>query len=110
MLTEISQFYKTCSEPVRLRILNILLNNQQVCVCDLVTTLDLQQSMISRHLTYLKNANIVTVSRSGTWRFYEINSKLSTDKQDVLTILKVQLLQDEQCCADINQFKTSCCD
>lgn len=110
MLTEISQFYKTCSEPVRLRILNILLNNQQVCVCDLVSTLALQQSMISRHLTYLKNANIVTVSRSGTWRYYELNKALSDEKLDVLSILKVQLMQDEQCCSDINQFKTSCCD
>lgn len=110
MLTEISQFYKTCSEPVRLRILNILLNNQQVCVCDLVSTLALQQSMISRHLTYLKNANIVTVSRSGTWRYYELNKTLSADKLDVLNILKIQLMQDKQCCSDINQFKTSCCD
>jgi len=110
MLTEISQFYKTCSEPVRLRILNILLNNQQVCVCDLVSTLTLQQSMISRHLTYLKNANVVTVSRSGTWRYYEINTELSDDKLAVLNLLKTQLANEEQCCADINQFKTSCCD
>ena len=110
MLSEISRFYKTCSEPVRLRILNILLNNQQVCVCDLVTTLDLQQSMISRHLTYLKNADVVIVSRSGTWRYYEINPKLAADKLAVLNILKTQLLQDAQCCEDINQFKTSCCD
>jgi len=110
MLTEISQFYKTCSEPVRLRILNILLNNQKVCVCDLVTTLALQQSMVSRHLTYLKNADIVTVSRSGTWRYYELNTELSADKLAVLKILKTQLMNNEQCCADINQFKTSCCD
>ena len=87
-----------------------MLNNQQVCVCDLVTALELQQSMISRHLTYLKNADVVTVSRSGTWRYYEINPKFSADKLAVLNILKTQLLQDEQCCADINQFKTSCCD
>lgn len=110
MLTEISQFYKTCSEPVRLRILNILLNNQKVCVCDLVTTLALQQSMVSRHLTYLKNADIVTVSQSGTWRYYELNTELSADKLAVLKILKTQLMNHEQCCADINQFKTSCCD
>ncbi|SFC75257.1 ArsR/SmtB family transcription factor [Pseudoalteromonas denitrificans] len=110
MLEKISQFYKTCSEPVRLRILNILLNNQKVCVCDLVSSLALQQSMISRHLTYLKNAEVVTVSRSGTWRYYEINNQLPADKLAVLDILKKQLVNDELCCADINQFKISCCE
>lgn len=77
-LDNLSQFFKALSEPVRLRIFNLLLQREALCVCDLVTVLSLGQSTVSRHLAYLKNAGIVSAYRDGTWMNYKlINNNLN---------------------------------
>lgn len=64
--------FKAFSEPVRLRILYLLLERKEVCVCDLVESLDLTQSVVSRHLAYLKNNNLIEARRVGTWIHYKV--------------------------------------
>lgn len=64
--------FKAFSEPVRLRILYLLLEREEVCVCDLVESLELTQSVVSRHLAYLKNNNLIEARRNGTWVHYKI--------------------------------------
>lgn len=64
--------FKALSEPVRLRILYLLLEREEVCVCDLVKSLELTQSVVSRHLAYLKNNDLIEARRDGTWVHYKI--------------------------------------
>jgi len=64
--------FKALSEPVRLRILYLLLEREEVCVCDLVESLELTQSVVSRHLAYLKNNDLIEARRDGTWVHYKI--------------------------------------
>lgn len=71
-LNDLSQLFKALSEPVRLRIVNLLLQRDSLCVCDLVEVLQVGQSTVSRHLAYLKNAGMVTSYREGTWMNYKI--------------------------------------
>ncbi len=71
-LDRTAQIFKALSEPLRLRILHLLLLRDSLCVCDLVTVLEQGQSTISRHLTYLKNAGLVKSWREGTWMHYEL--------------------------------------
>lgn len=66
--------FKAFSEPVRLRILYLLLEREEICVCDLVESLELTQSVVSRHLAYLKNNNLIEARRAGTWVYYKIKS------------------------------------
>lgn len=68
----LSSQFKAFSEPVRLRILYLLLERDEVCVCDLVESLNLKQSVVSRHLAYLKNNNLIEARREGTWVHYRI--------------------------------------
>lgn len=77
-LDQTSQFFKALSEPLRLRILHLLMLRPSLCVCDLVAILAQGQSTISRHLTYLKNAELVTSWREGTWMHYQLNRKLQS--------------------------------
>ena len=65
---------KAFSEPVRLRILYLLLENDEICVCDLVIALNLSQSVVSRHLAYLKNNHLIESKRVGTWMHYRIKT------------------------------------
>ncbi|OUS13147.1 hypothetical protein A9Q89_03920 [Gammaproteobacteria bacterium 53_120_T64] len=65
-------FFKCLSEPVRLRILFLLLDKGELCVCDIVDSLGLSQSVVSRHLAYLRNNNLLSTRREGMWIYYQI--------------------------------------
>ena len=71
-LDTLAQPFKALSEPVRLSIIHLLMQRDSLCVCDLVSVLELNQSTVSRHLSYLKNAGIVTSWREGTWMHYAL--------------------------------------
>ena len=68
----LAALFKTLSEPVRLRITHLLLERGELCVCDLVETLGLSQSVVSRHLAYLRNNGLVSTRREGVWVYYRI--------------------------------------
>jgi len=68
----LAALFKTLSEPVRVRITYLLLEKGELCVCDLVDTLEISQSVVSRHLAYLRNNNLVTTRRKGVWVYYRI--------------------------------------
>lgn len=59
------------ADKTRLRLLN-LMRRQEVCVCFLTEVLNESQPKISRHLAYLRNANLVTARRDGKWIYYRI--------------------------------------
>ncbi len=73
MRTEtLAALFKTLSEPVRLRVVYLLLEEGELCVCDLVQTLSLSQSVVSRHLAYLRNNGLVLTRREGVWIYYRL--------------------------------------
>ncbi|WP_144394498.1 ArsR/SmtB family transcription factor [Pleionea sediminis] len=68
-------FFKCLSEPVRLRILVLLHHFNDSCVCELVEALNLPQSVVSRHLAYLKKHELIIAYRSSQWMYYHLNIK-----------------------------------
>ena len=75
----LANLFKAFSEPIRLRILVLLLAKGELCVCDLVETLALSQSVTSRHLAYLRNNDIVTARREGVWMYYQLTTYAQTE-------------------------------
>ena len=63
--------FKAFADQTRLRILH-LLTRGELCVCDIVDTLKLPQSKVSRHLAYLKSAGLVEDRKEGLWRHYSL--------------------------------------
>ncbi|WP_117097917.1 ArsR/SmtB family transcription factor, partial [Klebsiella pneumoniae] len=47
-------FFKCLSDQTRLNILKLVLNKQNICVCELTEQLELSQPKISRHLALLR--------------------------------------------------------
>jgi len=78
--------FKACADETRLRIL-FLLNAGELCVCELVAVLDMPQGKISRHLSVLKQANLVQDRREGTWIYYA----LTRDSAPLKKLLKSYL-------------------
>ncbi len=63
--------FKAFADKTRLRILQ-LLTQGELCVCDLMATLKLPQSKVSRHLAYLKASGLVNDRRVGLWKYYKL--------------------------------------
>ena len=63
---------KALSDETRLRILN-LLNEKELCVCDIMETLQISQAKASRHLIYLKNAGLVKDRKYAQWAYYSMS-------------------------------------
>jgi ArsR family transcriptional regulator, arsenate/arsenite/antimonite-responsive transcriptional repressor len=63
--------FRAFADPVRLRVLN-LIQDGELCVCDLVAVLKLPQPTVSRHLSYLRRAGLVSVRQQRSWNFYEL--------------------------------------
>ena len=63
---------KALSDETRLRILN-LLYEKELCVCDVMETLQISQAKTSRHLIYLKNAGLVRDRKHAQWAYYSIS-------------------------------------
>lgn len=65
-----ARIFKALSDPIRLRIILLLLTEGELCVCDLMAVLKLPQSTVSRHLAYLKRSCWVDTRREGVWMHY----------------------------------------
>jgi len=63
-------------DSTRRRILALLVDQGELCVCELTAALDEIQPKISRHLGILKDAELVTPRREGTWMFYRLAGPL----------------------------------
>ena len=70
----LSELFAILSEPIRLRLLTILLKGE-CCVCELQEPLKLPQSTVSRHLAILKGAGLVSSRRVGVWMHYQLSDK-----------------------------------
>lgn len=60
---------KALSDETRLRML-MLIEEQELCVCEVMQILDMHQSRVSRHLNILRDAGLAKTRRQGTWMFY----------------------------------------
>ena len=64
--------FNALADKTRLRILN-LLNEGELCVCDIIKILKEPQSKISRHLAYLRRAGLVQGRKEGLWMHYRLS-------------------------------------
>ena len=74
-LRELASVSRALGDETRLRILNVLVERGETCVCELVETLATTQSNVSFHLTVLKNTGLIADKKIGKWMFYSINLK-----------------------------------
>lgn len=85
METEV-QLFRALSEPVRLRILSLLLQGER-CVCDLMAVLDMPQSTVSRHLAYLRNTGLIKGKRQGVWMYYQLAEPATELHRSLIALL-----------------------
>lgn len=64
--------FKALSDETRLRTLK-LLEEGELCVCDIAEALLMAQPNISFHISMLKEAGLVTDRKEGRWTHYSLN-------------------------------------
>ncbi|MFC9975672.1 ArsR/SmtB family transcription factor [Spirillospora sp. NPDC127200] len=69
---ELARVFKALSDPVRLRLLNMIASSEggEACVCDLTGPFELTAPTISHHLKVLRQAGLIDGERRGTWVYY----------------------------------------
>ena len=65
--------FQALSDPLRLRVVELLLHSQELCVCELRKQLDVIPSKLSFHLKILKQANLLNSHKEGNWIYYSLN-------------------------------------
>lgn len=70
-LNNLEQLFLALSDKTRLNLLG-LMSGGEVSVGYLADSLGVSQPKISRHLAYLRNADLVSTRRDGKWVYYAI--------------------------------------
>ncbi len=92
----LTTIFKSLADETRLRIMGLLLQERELCVCHIIEVLQLPQSTVSRHLATLKKAGWLTDRRSGVWIHYSINGNLSSTHKYLIELLRTILADNEQ--------------
>lgn len=67
-----AEVFRALGDEARLRILWLLMQRTELCVCDVMAVLGIGQSKTSRHLRYLRSAGLVSDRREGKWSYYAL--------------------------------------
>lgn len=62
---------KAMGDETRLRVL-MLLTPGELCLCQLIAVLGLSPSTISKHVSILSAAGLVTCRKEGRWHYYQL--------------------------------------
>src|SRR5574340_482159 len=83
-----AQLFKSLADETRLKMLWLLMNRDELCVCDIMGVLGITQSKASRHLRYLYHLGWVTDRRDGLWMIYRLAVTPNSPREKLLKLLE----------------------
>lgn len=105
-MKSITDIFKSLGDETRVRLLALLLEQEELCVCYLVDVLQLPQSTVSRHLALLKKAGWLKDRREGLWIYYSICRSPAQVQQFLLPVLRNFLNNTRIALEDRDRLKT----
>ena len=72
-ITKLAEYFKLLSSPIRIELI-LLLQEGELCVCELLPHFTYTQAAISKHLKSLVNGNILQYRQEGTKNIYSIKN------------------------------------
>lgn len=82
-------FYDSLREPYARRVIFLLMHANELCVCEFVHILQIPQPRISRYLSTLRDAEVVSTRRVGNWIFYRLVEGLPPWQARILELAAV---------------------
>ena len=67
------QTAKALSDSSRLRVLAMLMEHDELCVCQVTALLNLSTATVSKHMSILHGAHLVDSRKEGRWVYYRLS-------------------------------------
>ena len=105
VLRDLIKVFKALSDETRIRLLK-LLQQRELCVCELMQTLNMTQSRVSRNLGILKDAGLAKDRRDGLWVHYSLDQKsFNRYATPILELLKDWVNDDAAILEDLDELR-----
>ena len=75
-MRKLVKLFKALSDTNRIRILKML-ENRHLCVCEITKILNLASSTVSKHLSILRDTELILDEKDGKWVNYYLNPNKS---------------------------------
>jgi ArsR family transcriptional regulator len=73
------------ADDTRTKIMLLVAQEQELCVCELICALDQSQPKISRHLAVLRSGGLLADRRQGQWVYYRLHPDLPAWAKTVIS-------------------------
>lgn len=83
-LHDSTQLFKALGDENRLRILELVARQEDICACTLLEELDVTQPTLSHHMKLLRECGLVHARKSGRWMHYTLNPHRFEDARTFL--------------------------
>lgn len=67
-----ADLFKAMGHPTRLAVIELLIAGGELCVCELLDAIDVEQSNLSQHLAMLRRLGIVVCKKDGPKMIYRL--------------------------------------
>jgi ArsR family transcriptional regulator, arsenate/arsenite/antimonite-responsive transcriptional repressor len=67
---QLAAMFKALADPARVKIMSMLLNEDEVCASDVADGIGRSAGTASHHLKLLRDAGLITGDKRGTWIYY----------------------------------------
>jgi DNA-binding transcriptional ArsR family regulator len=99
---------KALSDETRVRAL-LALQGRELCVCQIIDLLGLAPSTVSKHMSILQQAGLVTRRKEGRWHFYHlVGEEASSTVRQALSWTLESLHDDPTIAEDRKRLKSVC--
>lgn len=99
-MREFMDVSKALADENRVRVMMVL-QDQELCVCQLIEVLGLAPSTVSKHMSILRQARLVVARKAGRWIHYRRNDSDADEHiAEALAWLDESLQGDTQVMAD----------
>ncbi|MFA8341792.1 MAG: ArsR/SmtB family transcription factor [Rhodothermaceae bacterium] len=87
------KIFKALGDSNRFRIIKML-EQRSLCVCEITEALELAPSTVSKHLSILKEAELIDDLKKGKWVYYKLCKEVKF-AADILKLVKTKIPNDE---------------
>ena len=77
-MDQLPDIFKALGDTIRLKIMQMLAEQGEICVCKVQEALGMGQSAVSHHMAVLRRARLLISRREGQKIFYRINAEVFT--------------------------------
>jgi ArsR family transcriptional regulator len=101
--------FAALSDPIRLRLMTLMVEYGELCVCEMTHALAIPQPKASKHLAVLRAAGVVRMRRDAQWVLYAPEPEAAAALQAVIPVMLGKPREHPELAADIQRLSTMRC-